>query len=104
MAHIAAISTSIMWDIGMDDSLNHSEYFLINIQIIFEEKTLESDFRNRKDLLMLRENKISEAQNAKEDIEAAQRKDAKLREVNRENKWAWIECLGMIRINFIYIN
>jgi hypothetical protein len=35
---------------------------------------------------MLRENKITEAQNAKEDIEAAQRKDAKLREVNRENK------------------
>lgn len=53
---------------------------------------------------MLRENKISEAQNAKEDIEAAQRKDAKLREVNRENKWAGIESLGMIRINFIYIN
>ena len=53
---------------------------------MFDEKTLESDFRNRKDLQLLRENKISQAQTAKEDIEAAQRKDAKLREVNRENK------------------
>ncbi len=36
---------------------------------------------------MLRENKITEAQTAKEEIEAAQRKDAKLREINRENNW-----------------
>jgi hypothetical protein len=33
---------------------------------------------------LLRENKITEAQTAKEDIENAQRKDAKLREVNKE--------------------
>lgn len=55
---------------------------------MFEEKTLESDFRNRKDLQMLRENKITEAQTAKEDIETAQRRDAKLRETNKD-KWAW---------------
>lgn len=53
---------------------------------MFNEKTLESDFRNRKDLQLLRQNKISQAQQAKEDIEAAQRKDAKLRELGRENK------------------
>ncbi len=35
---------------------------------------------------LLRENKITEAQTAKEDIENAQRKDAKLREMNKE-KW-----------------
>ena len=35
-------------------------------------------------MLLLRENKITEAQGAKEEIEAAQRKDAKLREVNKD--------------------
>ncbi len=35
---------------------------------------------------LLRENKITEAQTAKEEIENAQRKDAKLREMNKE-KW-----------------
>lgn len=48
---------------------------------------------------MLRENKITEAQTAKEDIEAAQRRDAKLRETNKD-KWAWNIFL-MIRIIFI---
>jgi hypothetical protein len=51
---------------------------------MFEQKTLESDFRNRKDMQLLRENKITEAQTAKEDIENAQRKDAKLREINKD--------------------
>ena len=57
---------------------------------MFEQKTLESDFRNRKDMQLLRENKITEAQTAKEDIENAQRKDAKLREINKD-KWCVME-------------
>ncbi len=50
------------------------------IQLNFDEKTLESDFGKRKDLNLLKQGKMEEAQKAKQEIEEIQRKDVKLRE------------------------
>lgn len=50
------------------------------MQLIFDEKTLESDFGKRKDLNLLKQGKMEDAQKAKEEIEEIQRKDVKLRE------------------------
>jgi hypothetical protein len=41
---------------------------------------LGSDFRKRRDLQLLRQGKLEDAQKAKEEIEELQRKDVKLRE------------------------
>ena len=50
------------------------------MQINLDEKTLDSDFRKREDLQLLKQGKMEEAQKAKEVIEEKQRKDVKLRE------------------------
>ena len=44
------------------------------------ESTLDSDYRKRKDLQLLKQGKLDDAQKAKEEIEEKQRKDVKLRE------------------------
>jgi len=49
------------------------------MQINLEEKTLESDYRKRDDLQLLRQGKMEESQKAKEAIEEKQRKDVKFR-------------------------
>lgn len=45
----------------------------------FEENALESDFKKRSDLNLLKQGKLEDAQKAKEEIEEKQRKDVKLR-------------------------
>lgn len=53
---------------------------LPSTQIQLDENTLESDYRKRNDLQLLKQGKIEEAQKAKEEIEEKQRRDAKLRD------------------------
>lgn len=47
---------------------------------VYDEKTLDSDYSKRKDLTLLKQGKLEEAQKAKEEIEEIQRRDVKLRE------------------------
>ena len=49
-------------------------------KINLDEKPLPSDFRNREDLILLKDGKITDAQTAKEKVEESQRRDAKLRQ------------------------
>lgn len=53
---------------------------LPSTQIQLDENTLESDYRKRNDLQLLKQGKMEEAQKAKEEIEEKQRRDAKLRD------------------------
>jgi hypothetical protein len=53
--------------------------FLKAFKLNLDEKTLDSDFRKRNDLQLLKQGKLEEAQKAKEEIEEKQRKDVKLR-------------------------
>lgn len=60
--------------------------FIQAIKIILAEKTLQSDFRNRPDLVALKDGNLALAQEEKENVEESQRRDAKLRQQFKNSK------------------